>query len=342
MMAGRRGKKHSQPASMFGPSDGSESAVSSDGYSLDSLSDGEAVVDCMIKQGRDIVMQAISTYHPIGMVAAFSGGNDSIVTTHFSATEFFSRVIHCNTGIGLKQTTEHVRRVCERFGWDYVEEVAVPEGRTKSTTDEQLPIDGWQDGLTAYEEFVLNFGFPGPGQHPRMYQRLKERSIRRYVRRIKDGTPRGSKVLVISGIRNDESSIRAGYKRAVQQDPGNSAVIWANPFYWRSAEEFEIYRQEFGLPRNPVKDQIGISGECMCGAFRESDAERLAVRRVDPEFSEYLDRLEAKVHERGFPWDWGQRPPKWWMEMKRGQGFLIEMGDPEFTPMCVGCIRGRK
>ncbi len=297
-------------------------------------------VESMIRQGRDIVLEAVATHHPIAMLSAYSGGNDSIVSTHFGATEFLTQVLHCNTGIGLRRTTDHVRSTCSRFGWDLVEEVACPGGPSDTIKTEGLPSGiEWVDAETAYEEFCLNFGFPGPGQHPRMYQRLKERSIKRYMRKLKEGTPRGTKVVIISGIRHDESSVRAGYKRAIQVDPGNSAAVWVNPFYWRTAIEFEAYRQEFGLPRNPVKDRVGISGECFCGTFKESEAERIAIRPVEPEFADYLDDLEKRVHQRGFPWNWGQRRPKFYEDACHGQGFLFDPSEVEFMPMCVGCAK---
>ncbi len=294
------------------------------------------LVDSMILRGREITLEAMDQFKPIAIIAAYSGGNDSIVSTHFAVTEFKASVVHCNTGIGIKKTTDHVRSTCLRFGWNLTEEVAIPEGRPAPLTDDKLPSGGWVDGETAYEEFVLNFGFAGPGQHHRMYQRLKERSIQRHLRKIKQGTPRGTKVVIISGIRGDESSVRAGYKRAIQK---NGAEIWVNPFYWQTATDFEIYRQEFGLPRNPVKDQVGISGECLCGAYSSGESERAAIRTVEPETADYIDRLEVKVRSRGFPWGWGCKPPKWYRDSKRGQGFLFDSHDKSFAPMCVGCTR---
>ncbi len=300
----------------------------------------ELQVEDMIQQGRKIVMEAFRQFWPVvRVIAAYSGGNDSVVTSHFAAEQFRSPVLHCVTGTGLKIVREHVHRTAERFGWDLIEEHAKPEGRTKTTTDDQLPPDGWMDGATAYEEYVLNFGFAGPGQHYRMYQRLKERSIRRYIRSLKEDTPRGTRVVIISGIRHGESAVRAGYKRAIQK---NGAEVWVNPLYWHSAVDFEMYRQEFGLPRNPVKDRLGISGECLCGAFSNaSPEERAAIRIIESETADYLDQLEARVKARGFPWGWGCRPPKWWLDSKRGQSFLFDSHAKPgaFMPMCVGCMR---
>ncbi len=297
-------------------------------------------IDSLIQRGREIVLEAFAEFQPVvKIIAAYSGGNDSVVTSHFAVQEFRAPVLHCHTGIGLRIVRDHVHRTAGRFGWDLIVKHATAEGRTATTTDDQLPPDGWMDGATSYEEYVLNFGFAGPGQHYRMYQRLKERAIREYVRELKDGTPRGTRVIIISGIRHGESAVRAGYKRSVQK---NGAEVWVNPFYWESAADFEMYRQEFGLPRNPVKDRLGISGECLCGAFSNaSPGERAAIRAIEPDTADYLDHLEARVKARGFPWNWGCRPPKWWMDSKRGQNFLFDShaDSGAFMPMCVGCVR---
>ena len=299
-------------------------------------------VESMIAAGRRIVLEAVAEFKPIKVIAAFSGGNDSIVSSHFAITEFLAPILHCDTGIGLQKTRDHVDAVANRFGWELRVERTKLEGRTATTTDAMLPRAGWLNGKTAYEEFVLNFGFPGPGGHPRMYQRLKERAIKQYVRELKEGTPRGSKVLIISGIRSDESAIRAGYKRAIQEDPAWKAMVWINPFYWNTAAEFEMYRQEFGLPRNPCKDKVGISGECLCGAYARAEDERHAIREIEPETADYIESLERLTQERGLPCRWGQRPSRIYREIRRGQSFLFEPLEPQFMPMCAGCsMKGR-
>ena len=150
-----------------------------------------------------------------------------------------------------------------------------------------LPRAGWLDGTTAYEGIRFKLRIPpgravilgdvstseGAGRSSNMSASLKE------------GTPEGVKgnhCVRESGA--TKAAIRAGYKRAVQ---GRSSVegdeVWVNPFYWQTAADFEMYRQEFGLPRNPSKDVVGISGECLCGANARAEDERAAIRAIEPE-----------------------------------------------------------
>jgi hypothetical protein len=227
-----------------------------------------------------------------------------------------------------------------RFQWDLRVLPAVPEGlsrKTKTGLDfdvASLPSGSWDDGGTAYEEYCFNFGMPGPAQHQRMFQRLKQRPIARFQREVKRSHPRTATILIISGIRSDESAVRAGYRRDTQKEQGTSRV-WVNPFYWNTSVDFEAYRQEFGLPRNPVKDCVGISGECNCGSFA-GDNEIERIRTIDPGFARYLEGIARRAQTNGFPWDWGCEPPAWWRDARQGQLFLFEP-IANFRPMCVGC-----
>lgn len=78
--------------------------------------------------------------------------------------------------------------------------------------------NGWVEGNTTYEEEIFNFGFPGPPQHFKMFTVLKRRPIEKYIKRIKTFYRRNECILLITGIRHDESSIRAGYKAAIKKE----------------------------------------------------------------------------------------------------------------------------
>lgn len=298
------------------------------------MEDPEQAVEAMIAEGRRILAAAIEQYRPAAILAAYSGGDDSVVSTHHAVAEFGAAVVHCDTGVGLELTRRHVRESCDRMGWPLEVGAAEPSGKPGPLDPAALPAGAWADGGTAYEEFVLNFGFPGPAQHSRCYRILKERPLAAIARRL---AGRGQKVLVVAGIRHDESLIRAGYRAAVRAQP-KSKFVWANPFYWRTAADFAAYRDEFGLPRNPAKARVGISGECLCGAYA-SEGERELVRAAEPATASYLDDLESRVRSNGFPWGWGEAPPRWWLDARKGQGFLPFADGPAFRPMCVGCPR---
>ena len=289
-------------------------------------------VEQMTEQASIIVRQVMAEFDISHVVAAFSGGDDSIVSTHWAMDYFPDAVVMIgDTQIGIEKTRKHQTACCERFGWKYHRVSPAPEGAPPNWSKY------WVDGNTSYEEFVLNHGFPGHAQHHRMYQRLKQRAFRK-IKPILGKAKRGSRIMVVSGIRQDESSIRAGYKRAYAEEK-SERFVWVNPFYYSSATDFEAYSQEFGLPRNPVKQLCGISGECCCGAHAVP-GEREAYRIAEPAFADYLDALEARVMQ-AFPWGWECGPPKWYIDQNRGQKFLFDVSENQktFMPAFVGCVR---
>jgi 3'-phosphoadenosine 5'-phosphosulfate sulfotransferase (PAPS reductase)/FAD synthetase len=305
--------------------------------------DTEERVEKMIQSAKDIVSAAIEEYNPVAIFGGFSGGNDSVVATHLACSEFGGAAIHCNTMIGVEKSRIHARETAAKFGWHLLEKQALPEGPPEKHRNGKpfdpavLPTGRWNDGATAYEEWCFNFGMPGLGKrmHARMYQRLKERSFAAFMREAKAGKNRRSTVMFITGIRHDESAIRAGYQRAVQKQ---GSAVWVNPFYWQTKSDFELYRQEFGLPRNPVTACIGISGECLCGTMGDPSELEL-VRKIDPKIAGYIESVEQKCESLGLPCQWATAPVK---KQKHSDLARSLFGDePEFQPACGGCVRRR-
>lgn len=304
-------------------------------------------VERMIEGGRKIMREAIDLYKPCAIFACYSSGNDSIVSTHFAVTEFGGHVAMVDTLTGIRRSREHAVEVCSQFGWSIEIKQAMPEGPPKTKRDGSpfnpsidLASGVWTDGETAYEDFCFNFGLPmrGKKMHQRMYQRLKERGFESLKRDAKHGQHRRATVMFVSGIRQDESAVRAGYQRAVQKVKDSSS-IWVNPFYFNSAADFECYRQEFGLPRNPVSQIVGISGECCCGTFAK-DGEISLIEQAEPSHAEYLRGLETRCESLGLPCKWGAEQSKKTKQTPLDNQLNLIFGDePDFMPACVGCVR---
>ena len=245
-------------------------------------------------------------HNPVAIRVGFSGGRDSLAITHWMMTNVpGTEVFHCNTGIGIEKTREFVRETCKQYGWP------LHEIRAKE--------DCGQD----YDVFCKKYGFPGPDGHGMMYARLKERPIRELVRRAQK--KRGDKVLLATGIRHDESTRRMRYVgREVNVDQSR---VWANPIYWWSATERDAYIKAHNLPINPISAMLGMSGECLCGAYAHK-GEKSLVRIVDPATADRIDALEQEVFKAGFNWGWEGAPP--------AGGHSHDQTDM-FRPLCVGC-----
>lgn len=257
------------------------------------------------REPSDIIAEAM-THNPVAIRVGFSGGRDSLAVTDWMMENVPGcEPFHCNTGIGIEATREFVRDTCKDRGWP------LHEIRAKE--------DCGQD----YDAIVLQHGFPGPYAHRMMYSLLKERPIRELVRRAQ--TKRGDRVLLATGIRRDESVRRMRYSgREVTRA---RSQVWASPIYWWSPTQRDAYIEARGLPINPISALLGMSGECLCGAYAHK-GEKALVSIVDPETASRITALEQRVFDAGFNWGWEDKPPS---------GGHNKLQLDAFRPLCVGC-----
>jgi 3'-phosphoadenosine 5'-phosphosulfate sulfotransferase (PAPS reductase)/FAD synthetase len=210
-----------------------------------------------------------------GWCILFSGGNDSTVLAHMMRHRA-DYAIHANTTIGIEATRHFVRDTCAGWELELLERTA--------------PV--------SYRELVLERGFPGPAMHFKMFSRLKERALDE-VRRELITDRRRQRVLFIAGRRRAESKRRTNIP-LMEKD---GTAIWASPLAMWTKEDMGVYRAISAadgdpVPFNRVSDAIGMSGECLCGAFaQEGELER--IRLWFPDTAAEIDRLEADVRSAG-------------------------------------------
>lgn len=246
---------------------------------------------------EQIISRAIAEYAPKRIFGLFSGGDDSLTATHAARRLLGSAmdaVVHINTGIGLPETRAFVDTACDALDWSLIEYKAKDCG---------------QD----YEQLVLAYGFPGARHHTKMFNRLKERPLRALDR---DNT--GGNNVLISGLRKQESGRRMRLKNEPIQKDGRR--IWVAPFFYWSNDQIREYRERIELPKNPAKQYLCMSGECLCGAYAKK-GETKQIEFFFPATGKYLRDLEQRVIANGFPWGWEQGPPKWWNKMKNAAKF---------------------
>lgn len=281
-----------------------------------------------IEESLEILNTAIKQYDPCVLLAGLSGGGDSMTILYLlRELNFNFTPFHCNTGIGIEKTRIFVRDVCKALGLNLIEE---------KSTDK------------SYEEIILDMGFPGAGQHNSMYSMLKERAIRQIVRRY----DKKANKLIITGVRRSESSRRKiNIKEAVQKD---GRKYWVSPIMNWENEDKEEFLETRNVPTNPVSKCMGMSGECLCGAYAQK-GELEKVKEVEPETYQYIKDLEKKVFAKGFTWGWEDQPPKGMKylnvmeKVKPGykEKYLEKMvaklqkktgqADLFFQPLCTGC-----
>lgn len=284
-----------------------------------------------IDSGRDYLHAALDEWKPNAIFAGFSGGGDSLMTTHL-LHELRDDVaaLHVNTGIGMQRTRQYVRETCKQQGWHLEEYCAEDYGYS---FDEM--VRGNVPGVPG--------GFPGPPAHRWMYGKLKEVPIQRAHRDHKGR--RGGKIALVTGIRADESNIRAGYQSRIVDEL--NGVVWINLIYHVTERQKKSYIDTVGLETNPVSDVYGMSGECLCGAFdtgggRRYELQSACKRFGEPETYERIVSLHDEVKGR-YPWFWDEERPQWFSDATKGQLMLDGLPDTDLANatareyMCAGC-----
>lgn len=238
------------------------------------------------KYGLALIDQAIELWKPVSaVVALYSGGHDSFCSTHIASLHpRFSGVAHVNTGIGVEETRIHVRETCASRGW---------------------PLTEYHPPMT-YKDIVLRWGFPGPGGHDLIYQRLKERCVRKLVKEHK--TKRSDRVLLVTGCRSQESVRRMGHVEPIQKEKG-AARVWVAPIHAWTGLDKNDYIDAVGHKRNEVVELLCMSGECLCGAFAKPNEIKI-IEQCYPEAARQIHALEVIAQEAGVHCVWGTRPPK--------------------------------
>lgn len=258
------------------------------------------------------VVEAALAHKPVATFALLSGGNGSLAATHWAMNNVPGcQVAHIKTGVGIQRSNDFVHETCAREGWPLTE------------------IRANEDCGQDYDKIVLAHGFPGPASHRFMYIQLKERAIDELVRRNKRKYS-SEKVMLLTGICHDDSQRRSGY--GGKEITFNKSQMWVNAMYWAGSSWMESYLNEVGIPRNPVAYELGMSGECGCGAFA-SPGELKIWRRVCPKFGARIDALQDAARAAGVHSDWEARPPR-----DRDDTDTPDM----FSPMCVNCLKSER
>jgi 3'-phosphoadenosine 5'-phosphosulfate sulfotransferase (PAPS reductase)/FAD synthetase len=266
------------------------------------MSQREARVRELVGEAHDLLSLAIEKHitNDGRMVSAvvilFSGGNDSTVLAHLFKDEAHYAA-HANTTIGIEKTREFVRNTCEEWGLPLIERKP-PNERDH------------------YRALVLDQGFPGPGHHFKMFQRLKERVIES-IQRDLVGNPYRERVVFVAGRRRDESQRRASIPAMERR----KSKVYVSPLVNWTKLDLNTYRimcaagklPGGAVPVNEVTGLIHMSGECLCGSFA-SKGERENLAYWFPDVVADIAALEAEIADRDdIPahrkvWGWGADP----------------------------------
>jgi 3'-phosphoadenosine 5'-phosphosulfate sulfotransferase (PAPS reductase)/FAD synthetase len=230
------------------------------------------VSEQLFKRDADrILTDAIVEHRPRKVFALFSGGNDSSVLTSWARMSIGARLdaaVFIDTGTALPGVREFVEDFC---------------------ANRYLKLLVYEAG-DAYQRFVREHGFPGPGAHRFAYVWLKERQLDALVREHK--IERRDRILLLTGVRRAESIRRMGTVRPVWRD---GATVWVAPLIDWSNHDMREFRARHDLPESDVAALMHRSGECNCGAFA-AQGEREMLHDVYPEwFASVIAPLERET-----------------------------------------------
>lgn len=245
--------------------------------------------------------------------ALFSGGNDSIASTHYAHQHHdIDYTVYLDTNTGIPENREYVEDVCERFGWD----LAV------------LSAPGSLKEFVVGSETRKPLGFPGPAIHSWAFQYLKERQLGQIATQTEDEPH------FYTGVRSAESDRRM--RNVSESVERTDRWVYINPIHDWSDERTDEYRKQNDLPRNPVNEKIGRSGDCYCGAYANRETELVELEAHYPEHYEWLMDLEDEVQE-----EIGKdSPTSYWgfgeMSDKKLRSLMAENDDAQMM-LCSSC-----
>jgi 3'-phosphoadenosine 5'-phosphosulfate sulfotransferase (PAPS reductase)/FAD synthetase len=258
----------------------------------------------------DLIERAGAEHKPIATFCLFSGGGDSAVLAH-RCRDDYEALVFVDTGTAVPGVREHVERFA---GWlDKPLKVYDSGDAFRRMVFSVVPCPTCKDSgvivapcPTCDGTGKTRFGFPGPAQHNRAYNRLKERQIEAALRNAKVGRPRRSRVTFLTGVRRDESARRAVRHPITRR----FSAVFVNPLIDWTDAEMRAYRAEHALPESDVAALIHRSGECNCGSFA-APGEREMLRSLWPDwFEQTIASLEREAEAAGIPaCRWGERPP---------------------------------
>lgn len=210
-------------------------------------------------------------------VALFSGGDDSLVATHYAMENGLADiVVHLNTGSSIPANISYVRRVCEKYQWPLV----------------------ILESPMSLALFGYRYGFPGStsAEHNKAFQYFKGRQLARFYK-ARDGS-----VKFISGVRKHESArrirhVKGAVNRESSVDGGNFDGWWLNVVHDFTDDDIAAYRAEHDLPQNPVAKKVHRSGDCQCFSYGNRQEELLFLEAEYPEFYQWLMNVERRVQE---------------------------------------------
>jgi 3'-phosphoadenosine 5'-phosphosulfate sulfotransferase (PAPS reductase)/FAD synthetase len=267
----------------------------------------------------DILTRAHDYWKPNWIFFLFSGGYDSICSTHIGwawardKSLPHIKVISADTGVAADGWREYVTLVGLRERW--VHEV-------------------WNNPQPDfYYQNAREFGFPFTKEMHGMimYRNLKERTFDAVRRAHK--VKRRDRCMLVTGMRRDESTDRANTPEWIEDGAG----LWVSPLVnWTKRDVYE-YRLVHAFEPNPFYETVGGSGDCECNWGQFTDIDTL--ERYSPKLAAKIRPLHEECLTK-FGYGYGERGDNEYLLAERaGQQTLP--GIEPIVNLCASCSRAK-
>lgn len=270
-----------------------------------------------LEQAHEILSTALDQHKPSLVVCCFSGGYDSMVTTHLVTRWQRSHAQSTNV------LTVAVDTLISADGWrEFV-----------TSSSKQIGVrrfEIWANPtLTEWKKDVTERGFVyRKTQHKIYFYYLKQRVFRAVQANYKKH--KHDRIMFVTGVRRAESSDRANAPLVEVKGAG----VYVNPLVYWSDEQLHQYRIDNELPDNPFYDTFGNSGDCLCNWH--SRISREAVRQHAPAVYKIVAPLDTACRER-FGYGYDDEPQAWRIAEINGQMRLFEWDTDDTPNLCAGC-----
>ena len=257
-------------------------------------------------------------------LALVSGGHDSLTAMDIirRSDHPLNGIIHINTGFGIPETHKFVKQRAADLDIPYHE---VGREESNGGGHEYRPLN------EEYRALVRKHGFPGPPIHKIMYLALKQKPLKRFL------SERDGPITLVSGVRKHESSRRMENvdSEGISEYLGHTTL---SPIVDFTALDVQRYRTGLALPENPVKVNLELSGDCLCGAYASRKELRM-IRLFYPETYRRILYLEAMVSAASYSEDGPDEEFTHWGHNRLKQREIAVLDDDDQMLLCQSCER---
>ena len=273
----------------------------------------------IIESAHKILNKSIRQHKPSLIVLSFSGGYDSMVSSHI-ASDWSKKYAHSTNLITISADTLISADGWREFVSDTARQLKLPRFKIHDTTNLEIWKERMIDKGYVYRE----------SQHRINFYHLKQVVFRSIIAQYKKY--RTDRIMFINGVRRAESSARQNRPEINRQGSG----VFVNPLLYWSDKEVEQYRIKHDMPINPFYDSIGNSGDCLCNWHTHFSMD--TIERHAKEASKIIKPVHGACIEK-WGYGYGETPRNGLFADDAGvQTSFFDLEGVNDTPnLCSGC-----